>query len=548
MLPLLTTLFIPKIDEAEITWQLSNELGTRVSYTAIKNKITDHPYFPTMLSISDVLHSFRIDNVTAVFDKEQLLHIPTPFITLIRGKSTSQKRFAVVKKVNHAIVEYFNVEIRKWETEAYGEFIKRFDGIAMVPEAMSEAGEATYELNIRKEKKARLSKYLLVSLLPLVLLLSGFTSIFIQGLSALLPFLFTSCMLLGLLVSILLLMYEIDKYNPAIKQICSTGNKVSCSAVLSSKGAKFLGISWSKIGFTYFFGSLFLLLVGGLTNPNVLTVLSWLSLSALSYIVYSVYYQWKVARQWCALCLSIQFVLLAAGIIALIGSWINSEIPSIEWPVLFWQLVAAYTFPVIIVYLLIPALKNAREARETKLELQRLKHDPQIFKAQLLQQSRLEEVATGLGISMGNPDAAHKIIKVCNPYCGPCAMAHQPLEELLSANPDLQVQIIFTATNNEQDIKSYPVKHLMAIAAQYPEETVKRALDDWYMPEKKDYALFAAKYPIAEEILFAQGFKLETMSDWCKRINIEFTPTFYIDGYQLPSMYSIEDLSYYLNS
>jgi hypothetical protein len=78
-------------------------------------------------------------------------------------------------------------------------------------------------------------------------------------------------------------------------------------------------------------------------------------------------------------------------------------------------------------------------------------------------------------------------------------------------------------------------------------------LDDWYLAEKKDYEVFAAKYPMNGE-LKQQNAKVEAMKNWCDTTGIEFTPTFFVsmpsEGnetvyYQLPSIYSVVDLKYF---
>ncbi len=71
-------------------------------------------------------------------------------------------------------------------------------------------------------------------------------------------------------------------------------------------------------------------------------------------------------------------------------------------------------------------------------------------------------------------------------------------------------------------------------------------LDDWYLAETKDYKRFAAKYPMNGELL-KQGNKIEAMDKWCKAVGISFTPTIFINGYQLPDAYNIEDLQYFLS-
>ena len=93
-----------------------------------------------------------------------------------------------------------------------------------------------------------------------------------------------------------------------------------------------------------------------------------------------------------------------------------------------------------------------------------MKKDSRIFEALLAKQKKITASADGLGIIVGNPNATNTIIKVCNPYCGPCAKAHPAIHDLIKENENIKVQILFTATAKENDKRSKPVKHLLAIA------------------------------------------------------------------------------------
>ena len=46
--------------------------------------------------------------------------------------------------------------------------------------------------------------------------------------------------------------------------------------------------------------------------------------------------------------------------------------------------------------------------------------------------------------------------------------------------------------------------------------------------------------------LSKQGEKINLMDEWCNEIEIKATPTIFLNGYQLPDAYSIEDLQYFL--
>ncbi|GAA4309956.1 hypothetical protein GCM10023143_18090 [Compostibacter hankyongensis] len=188
--------------------------------------------------------------------------------------------------------------------------------------------------------------------------------------------------------------------------------------------------------------------------------------------------------------------------------------------------------------------------------LDRLKKNKKIFNALLQDQLSAQQNTTNLGILIGNSKAKNTLIKVCNPYCGPCAQVHSQIEELIYNNPDWNAQIIFTATGEEQDSRTAPTAHLMAIAAQNNKKMTQQALDDWYNAPKKDYNVFAQKYPMNGE-LQQQKEKLKAMDTWCKEARITHTPTFFVALtfpesertretmlYKLPHNYSIEDLIY----
>lgn len=70
-------------------------------------------------------------------------------------------------------------------------------------------------------------------------------------------------------------------------------------------------------------------------------------------------------------------------------------------------------------------------------------------------------------------------------------------------------------------------------------------MDDWYLADKKDYKVFAAKYPFNGEIE-QQKKQIGKMKEWCKEAEITFTPTLFINGHRLPENYKIEELKYIL--
>jgi len=277
-------------------------------------------------------------------------------------------------------------------------------------------------------------------------------------------------------------------------------------------------------------------------------VLSSLSLLAFPYTFFSIYYQWKVVKQWCVLCLMIQAVLLLETILVLTSTQISIEV---TLAILNNNVIAAIislAIPTISWFLLKPLLKQLQIAKHEKRNYLQLKYNDQIFWSLLQKQkSILEHSTEGLGITIGNPEAENTIVKVYNPYCGPCANAHLELEQLLEKNKNVKIQIIFTASNDEGDFRAQPVKHLLAIDKKGDFKITNESLDFWYRQENKDYSIFKKKYPINSKDLDSQILEISKMRNWCNTVEITATPTCFINGYKLSKNYSIIDLIYFLN-
>jgi uncharacterized membrane protein len=552
----LSKLLEPRTNGPEMAEVLATLLKVKVSSTTLIKEIEEHPNYPSLLSISDVIGNYGIENIGVRFDISKMSNLPVPFVTQLEGLKSSTLFFTVVKEVKEKNITFYDPERHGWDEISIEEFNARCSRIALLVEAQETAGEIDYRTKRSKEKKRDLSNYAKIFAFPMIVAICSSISVIKFGAIAVYPVLYLLITLFGAGISALLVFYELDIHNPALQKICSAGRKVNCGSVLRSKGAKVFGISWSSIGFTYFMGILLFFLFSGLINPVALFGASWISSVAVSYVLFSIYYQWRITRQWCVLCLSVQALLIIQCLLAVGNNWPMLSSFEIAIPKLTIPLLCSFTIPFLTVLLLIPALKKAKESKGFYNELQKLKHNRQIFETLLQKQKKLVEHPVGLGILLGNKDAEHKLIKVCNPYCGPCSKAHKPMEELLASNPNVQIQILFTASNNEGDIKTPPVKHLLAIAEKNSETVIKTALDDWYLAESKNYESFAAKYPMNGE-LQRQESKIVEMKNWCDSAVISFTPMFFVSSrdqnddltyHQLPEIYTVSDLKYFFSA
>ena len=354
---------------------------------------------------------------------------------------------------------------------------------------------------------------------------------------------YTLIKVIGITVGIFLLWFEVDQYNPTLQSFCTGENKkINCNAVLGSKHAKLFNgnLSLSLLSFSYFFGTLAYLLVYGFSS-STLCMLGVMSFISLPVLLISIYYQAIVIKQWCKFCIIIQSVLIVEICITFLGEFYKTPIAYETLPLLL----ALLLIPILSWKLLKPLLEQEKETNIHKRGLKKIKSNPAILKSLLLKSKKIETLPKGLGISINNISAKYHVIKVCNPYCAPCAKAHPILESLIDTG-SINLQVLFTASVDSNDIKADPVRHFLAIDGQGDKSKTQRALDDWYNAEQKDYEVFANKYSVNTE-LSLQNNKIEAMRTWCDAENIEYTPTIFINRYELPKEYSIEDLKDVLN-
>ncbi|KEO73663.1 vitamin K epoxide reductase family protein [Anditalea andensis] len=544
-------LLFPLDSDTKAVYSYLQLFDVPVTKTGLATLLGEHPDSGTLLSISDTLTGLGVENVVANVSTKQLEQLGIPFIA--RMKSGDGLALAVVKHFDHDTIVYLPSEgstsskQSKWITTNKEMFSKEFDGIILIGEVEPGGGQQNYAAARAAENRKHNSTITALAVFPTLVIVAVTTTLAQLGWTSAIPGLYTLLSLVGTVVSSLLLLYEVDRHNPAIRQICTGSRNVNCDAILNSGASGIFGISWSMIGFSYFMGSLLMLLAGGIANSELFSLISLLSLLAVGYSVFSLYYQWQIAKQWCKLCLWIQGILLAqASLILLDGKLFEDSLIWVSVPTML-TFAVCFAVPFLAVQLIVPTFKKRKEGESYRRELAKLKHNPQIFEALLIKQKAITVPTEGLGIRLGNPDAKHRIIKVCNPYCGPCAKSHPIIEEILQHSPDVQVQVIFITSEDEQDFSTSPVKHLLALAAKGDDMLLKVAMEDWYMPPNKDYEAFAAKYPMNGELL-TQGKKLAAMRTWCAEMDILFTPTFFVDGYQLPEMYTVEDLKYILRT
>ena len=504
-------------------------------FTAVKNNVIaeqlhQHPHYPSLLSISEVLQFEGIQNFAAKINIQDLAQVNFPVMAHLHVKGGV---FVVLEKL-------FGTQISYWldnkiVNETLENFEQKWSNTILIP-----------EIEITKNNKAILSNELIRKIAITILVAFIFGAIMWNAASYTLisPTLFSGqavSLLLGLAVAVLIILQSIDQRNPLVQQLCGGGTKTDCNHILSSKAAKINSwLGWADVGLFYYAGSFLLLMNSSFTTSII--IVSAINILALPFTFYSVYYQWKVAKSWCRLCLYIQAVLWLQAAFSFYSLLNLAATFNLNFFELF-KATSIFVLPAFLWLLVKPYIQDLKQIAPLKKQLNRLKFDTETFKFHLLKQAKYVAPAD-ISFVVGNPTSLLEITMVSNPFCNPCAKAHEMLDEWLSKGLDFKLNIVFMP-GGEKELKYQFIHHLFALKTQ-DTNIAKQALHTWFATEKRELQEWKNKFPASENTNEALTNLLIKQNEWCLLAEILATPTFLINGYKVPENYQLRDLKYIL--
>lgn len=528
-------------DSSIIICELLLYFNVRHTRKKVFEDLENHIEYPSMLAIKDVFNNYGI-NSAAIYKKEHsYIDFEAPFVTSIQEEDWPRPAFSIVHEVTNDHIKYFDPVANKMEIASLDQFEKIDKGIVLLLDDSNKKDEENFAANRKKELATTIYSNIPI-LLAISIILSFVNYQYLNpNQHSLISSLFFITTFIGLILSLLLVWHDVDAHNPFIREICGgQSQQLNCDAVLSSNGAKFLGASWSTWGLTYFCTFFFaqLLLIGS-TSSILLFALS--SLLVSPYILYSLFYQSRIIKQWCPLCLGILAVLLLNVVFS--SSFLLKS--PVHFSEINWSLFVSILLLAVIIFLasffIVPKLKAAKDSIKFEKQWKKLRYNNDVFEVLLKKSNRVTFATEGIGILIGNPSAPTEIIKVCNPYCGPCSNVHPQLEQIVRNNLDVKLRIIFAVDGGKDDIRTPIVLHLLALDDESQSTKVQEALDEWYLAPEKNYENFASKFPVKNR-LEDQRKRLLDMRDWCDLMRIRATPTIFINGFELPDSYGISEL------
>lgn len=498
--------------------------GSNISFdlNLLEEKLLEHPYFPSLLSISDALSALGVAHQAY---KTDITTLATDFARPVLVSLKMQGGlFAVVEQVHKGKVKVLTEkgDAKEYTVEA---FTQVWDGIVL------ELGATEGGLKVKPPgQKEAYPSFVRYGLFAFIL----FVTIYLlqRTLSSNSPVQISLLLLniTGLTISWLLVLQHLNKNNALVRQLCQSKTQEGCDSVLSSSTSQLTPwLSMAEAGLMYFAGTTCLLLF--FSAP---ALYFYLAFAAPVFSLYAIYLQAVVIKQWCRLCMTVHGVLIVNFGIAF---WFYGSFPS-QFALPNIPQVIAFLLPALVWMMIKPFIKHLREGTQYKQEYKRLKSNPELFNALLQKQQRVhipEEIKV---FSFGNMEAEHELVFVSNPYCAPCARAHDVIHDWLDSELDFRITIVFIHQTDKNDKKRQFAELISGVENK---EALQYILNDWFGNGRQNVEQWAGKHQLVQCPL---KYDEERLRHWLDMTDVSATPTFFVNGYRLPDNYRLEDIRY----
>ncbi len=507
--------------------------GIGATLGTISDYIGSHPDFPSLKSVIDFFNETHVQNYALKFDERDLENFNHPFIAHLKEGGG---RVIFVYSVNTEHIIYADaLKGRKIMPKSL--FIEKWDGVVIVLEPDELSGEAGYKY----KRKVEIINNALLPTTILLFVFAVFYGIFLNNAFSFsqetVLFALVFAHVAGLTFSVLLMRQELNIKTRFTDKLCHIASNTDCDAVTKSKASKIFGpITWVDAGVAYFTGGLVSLFISPITDTLELLLL--VSIFALPYPVFSIMYQWLKIRKWCPFCLSVQFTIIFEAVLAF--GVLNIQAISIKtvFPVSLIFL-AVFLFVLLTKFLYL----SDKEKRHAKLELLKIKRDPDIFLHKLLKGERIDIPDDKNALIFGDNQSNVSVTVFLSFHCSACAKRFGSILELIEKKYKIKVQIVLSPGKDENKISFMKTVFRMMLSGQNHE--ILEKLDIWYKTERsKRHELLETD----QDNGIIEGFEemVEYNSMLFRTEKIVSVPSVYINGYPLPYNYTLDDLKYHI--
>lgn len=485
-------------------------------------QFNSHPDYPSLLSLSDTLSFFNVNNAAFKIDSTEIDLLPNNFIANLKKDNVNFLSF--VEK-NETKISYTNGSEKKYLLTK-DQFVELWDDVILLAEKDTEI--------VKPKSKNWVNLSLRVLTIVLFVLVIGQPNKWFG--------IFYAFPIIGLFLSISVLKDLIDTKSAVMDKFCNITASTSCQTVVNStKWKVFKTVSFSDLSIIFFATQLVALFLMGISNnfERYFYLQAILLMISVPIIAISIYYQKEIEKKWCPICMTISALLIIElGYVLYLNSIF---IFNFTWSGLFIFLFASTTVSTLWLSLK-ETLTKVKQLKEQELKANRFKRNYKLFKNMLLASKRYD-LPKSLFV-FGNPNSKLNISIVTSPFCGHCTEPHYMLKRLLDKKYEhLNISILYNVSPKDKRLVKF-VSSLMNVKSTKGQSGYYKAMDDWH--QNKDEEKWLAKYQTDGIHKKTEAF-LDENHNWFMSQDINFTPCLFINGYRYPKEYDLSDLPFFID-
>lgn len=506
-------------------------LNIPVSESYCKKRIASHPDYPSLLSVADTLEQLGIPYVAARLEKDQLGTLTFPYLLHVEKGGGE---FVIVREQK--------------DLNKQPDLLGDWSGNVLLAEAPESIEDEGNRKHLSKERASRFAfGVFLLSVLAMVV--AGWIHSFSWA-----NILLSTTAIAGAVLGYLLVAKDLGVKYDTVESFCNAGKKTNCDQVLHSGEATLFGqFSFSDTVLSYFVAQFItaglLIPVAGMASP-MWWALAAIGVLSLPIVAYSIWLQAFKLKTWCKLCLLVAGVLLLqAGMIGwmVAGGVFGLADGGFVTTAIVWALFAATGA---LVYLIKSRLKEGAEAKQEQAAANRIKFNPSVFTHLLFRQPKADCTPFEEELLIGNPDSPVNITMAASLRCGPCKEGFEQATRLVRMCPEkVNLSVRFSLSQQSDAVETDPGRYLLGYWLTALNGTddqsfqAEKMLKDWF--ELSDLNRFREKYSFQTN---GKNQNIDAVashiSNWFKKTEVKGTPTFFVNGYKLPTQYLVEDLRY----
>lgn len=497
--------------ETTYNWFRLQNFAVNKSYC--KAEISTHADYPALTSIIDFCNMGGAGNFNAVEANASHIH---------------EMNYPVLAHIKQPGNEYMHIIPTAADWDAKKDITQHWSGVAIFPEKNAKWQHIDND-TANREKNTRIAIYSLLAALAIGLF--SYTALLVNDISI---NVFAAFSLLGLLFSLFALGSELGYQNDMVKQVCGAVSNGGCDKVLKSKNAKGLfGFTPAHLSVAYF-ASLSILFLLTASNNSLFYTSAAISISGIVLIAWSFYSQAVVVKEWCAICLGIVAALAAQLVITAVFIITTTSITSFAEALTlngFTQFACIFAALALGIYPIKQFIARHTRLQQQSTELKKWKTDASVFVSQWKNEAAVNNDTWENDLVIGNPDAPLQITVACNPYCGPCAKAHEKLDELVTIYTDalsVKIRLLFRQDIAGDTLTTAATQVFKLAGSDISHREKQAMLTDWFamMNLEKWMVKWNTKIDSTKNV----DETLNQHSNWINASDIMFTPTFFING------------------